>query len=109
MTDKTITTHGTPSGYFNGCDCVDCKAAGKKYRAEGTLELYRAGKARKQPLFHPEDRGHPYDPDDPRHGRLSAYTQGCRCPWCRSAGAYYRVCKKLGIPFPTDYNARTDA
>lgn len=105
MTEQNI-NHGTPSAYFNGCTCDACKAAGRKYRQEGTMEAFLEGKTRKPPLFMPDDRTQPYDEDDPRHGGLSAYTQGCRCPWCREAGAYYRECRKLGIPMPKGWNAR---
>lgn len=107
------TTHGTPSAYFNGCTagpegkaCDDCKAAGKTYREEGTYASFMAGATRKPPLFYPHDRTMAYDEDDPRHGMLSAYTQGCRCPWCSMAGVAYREHKKLGLKLPKGWNAR---
>lgn len=105
MTDSQP-THGTPSAYFNGCTCAECKAAGKRYRTEGTMDAFLAGKTRKPPLFMPDDRTTPYDETDPRHGGLSAYTQGCRCPWCKEAGKADRAHRKLGLKLPRGWNAK---
>lgn len=103
MTDLA---HGTPSAYFSGCGCPSCKAAGHKYRSEGTYHAFLEGRTKTPPLFLPGDRSTPYDPDDPRHGKLSAYTRGCRCPWCIIAGEDHRAHAKLGLKLPQGYNAR---
>lgn len=99
-------THGTPSAYFNGCGCPACKTAGARVRTEGTHAAYLAGKTHTPPLFYPWDRTTPFDSNDPRHGGLSAYTLGCRCPWCREAGKVYREYKKQGLKLPKHFNVR---
>jgi len=111
MTESTV--HGTSSAYFNGCTagpnggaCDACKAAGRSRRQEGTYAAFLAGATTKQPLFLPGDRTTPYDAADQRHGTLSAYTQGCLCPWCRLAGKAYRDHLKLGLKLPKGYNAQ---
>lgn len=78
----------------------------KRRRTEGTMQQYLEGKARKPPLFQPDDRTTPYDEEDPRHGTLGAYTMGCRCGWCTQAGKAYREYRKLGLKLPKDYNAK---
>lgn len=106
MTDSI--THGNYSAYFNGCRCGPCIEAGRQYRRRGTYDRFIAGKTRKQPLFHPNDRTEAYDVTDPRHGSLSAYTMGCRCPWCVEAGRAYRAFRKAGLTMPTDWNSHAD-
>jgi hypothetical protein len=74
-------------------------------RREGTHAAFKAGQARKPPLFMEGERNVPFDHDDPRHGGVSAYTMGCRCPRCVEAGRHYRAEKKEGRKVPKDWRA----
>lgn len=80
----------------------------RRRRADGGYADYLAGKTRKPPLFASWDPTEPYDELDPRHGTPSAYTSGCRCPWCRLAARASRQARKLGEPLPKGWNARHD-
>ncbi|UGL61863.1 hypothetical protein SEA_FRANKLIN22_50 [Microbacterium phage Franklin22] len=96
---------GTSSAYFNGCLCGPCKFAGAKLRFEGNHEAWEAGKTRKPPLFVKGDRTKAFDPEDERHGGMSAYTLGCRCPRCDAAGKFYRSERKAGRKLPKGWRA----
>lgn len=98
--------HGTSSAYFNGCKCDHCKRAGAAARRDGNHAAYTNGTSRKLPLFSEGDRTNPFDEEDQRHGTLSAYTMGCRCTWCASAGKLYRSARKQGRKLPRGWNAR---
>lgn len=93
MTEPTI-KHGTASAYFNGCRCDQCKEAGRLHRQKGNHAAFEAGTARKPPLFMLGDRTQPFDESDSRHGSISAYSMGCRCPKCKDAGKAYREARK---------------
>lgn len=80
----------------------------RRRRADGGYTDYLDGKTKTPPLFMPWDPTEPYDDLDPRHGTPSAYTSGCRCPWCRHAGRASRNARKLGVPLSPGWNARTD-
>lgn len=77
-------------------------------RAGGTYDAYLEGRTKTPPLFVPWDATEAFDELDQRHGTPSAYTSGCRCPWCRLAGKASRNARKVGIPLPPGWNARTD-
>lgn len=98
--------HGTASAYFNGCRCPECREAGRLYRLEGTHEAYLAGRTRVPPLFIEGDRTTAFDPDDQRHGSISAYSRGCRCHLCFEAGRAYRSFRRLNEQLPKGWNAR---
>jgi len=69
----TLFEHGARR-YNRGCRCEECKA--------GHAE--RAAQQRER------RRQRALDPEDPRHGTLSFYSNyGCRCDRCRSAWAAY--------------------
>lgn len=78
----------------------------RQRRAGGTFDAYLDGKTRKPPLFMPWDPTEAYDELDSRHGTPSAYTSGCRCPWCRHAGRASRNARKTGVPLPKGWNAK---
>ncbi|UGL62015.1 hypothetical protein SEA_SKYLORD_48 [Microbacterium phage Skylord] len=103
--DSTAGQVGTHSAYFNGCRCTPCSDAGARHRAEGNHDAYEAGRTRKPPLFVKGDRTVAFDPDDERHGGISAYTMGCRCPRCDFAGRFYRSERKAGRPLPKGWRA----
>ncbi|AYN55919.1 hypothetical protein PBI_COLTRANE_48 [Microbacterium phage Coltrane] len=86
---------GTHSAYFNGCRCTPCSEAGARHRLEGNHEAYEAGRTRKPPLFIKGDRTVAFDSTDPRHGTMTGYTTGCRCPKCYQAGVDYRAARKV--------------
>src|SRR3954462_2141556 len=94
-------THPTPTDAQ-----LAARATQAARRSGATFQAYLEGKTRKPPLFHPDDPTRPFDPDDSRHGTLSAYTSGCRCMWCRMAGKDHRAYKKAGLKLPKGFNVR---
>lgn len=88
--------HGTWDGYANWrCRCGLCTVAATDYRgkrwalAEGEQTWDGMGD---KPLFYEADATLAYDEDDPRHGTIRAYWNGCRCWSCANArtGRYER-------------------
>lgn len=89
MANQKRNQHGSRGRYAEGCRCLECKDANRRYMNE-----YRSRKRGGKPVRKYGKL---------THGTRSFYVHGCRCPECTRANAdYQRVWMRMkyqGIPW----------